>query len=96
MAGEFLLLSWFGQQKLGFDADAYEDLTNAVEQKNEKAEVAINELFTSNNQKTGKFFNMFRSPSFKSNNYKGLKLKAIETTEESSVLHFTDGRAGGG
>ena len=73
-------------KELGFDADAFEDLINAVEQKNEKAEKALNELFASNNQKTGKFFNMFRAPSFKTNNTKGLKIKAIETTEEATVL----------
>lgn len=83
-------------KKLGFDADAYEDLSRAVELKNEDAEKALNELFESNNQRSGKFFNIYRNPSFKSNKSKGLKLKAIETTEESSVLYFTVGIVGGG
>jgi len=74
-------------KKLGFDADAYDDLSRAVEYKNEKAEKALNTLFITNNQKSGKFFNMYKSPSFWSKK-SDLRLKAIETTEESTVLYF--------
>ena len=49
-------------KKLGFDADAYDDLSRAVEFNDEDAEKALNTLFTSNNQKSGKYFNMYRSP----------------------------------
>lgn len=75
-------------KKLGFDADAYDDLSRAVEFKNKDAEKALNTLFTSNNQKSGKYFNMFRSPSIWSNKSDGLRLIALETTEESTVLYF--------
>ena len=75
-------------KKLGFDADAYDDLSRAVEFNDEDAEKALNTLFTSNNQKSGKYFNMYRSPSSWSNKSEGLRLIAIETTEESTILYF--------
>lgn len=84
-------------KKLGFDADAYEDLLRAVELENEDAKLALNELFViNNNQKSGRYFNLFRTPKFKSNKTSNLKLKAIETTEEATRLYFTCGQAGGG
>ena len=45
-------------------------------------------MFETNNQKSGKFFNIYRSPSFWSKKSGGLRLKALETTEESTVLYF--------
>ena len=86
-------------KKLGFDADAYEDLSRAVELKNEDAEKALNELFETNNQKSGKYINVFRNPSVKSSSFNMpnmFKLKAIETTEESTTLYFTASLPGGG
>lgn len=85
-------------KKLGFDADAYEDLSRAVELKNENAKKAINE-FETNNQRSGKYFNIFRNPSIKSSNFNisnMFKLKAIESSEESTTLYFTASLPGGG
>lgn len=79
-------------KKLGFDADAYEDLSRAVELKNEDAEKALNELFENNNKKSGKYFNIFRNPAYVTNSKHktwASQLKAIETTEENTVLYFT-------
>ena len=75
-------------KKLGFDADAYDDLSRAIELKNEDAEKALNELFESNNQRSGKFFNIVRNPSYNKTTSSIFKLKSIESTEESTVLYF--------
>lgn len=84
-------------RKLGFDSDAYEDLLRAHELNNEKADKELNELSHSNNQKSCKFFSIFRAPSIKSAPPKAVsKLKAIETTEESTTLYFTASAPGGG
>lgn len=83
-------------KKLGFDADAYDDLSKAIELKNEDAEKALNELFESNNQRSGKFFNIVRNPSYNKTTSSIFKLKSIESTEESTVLYFTASAPGGG
>ena len=83
-------------KKLGFDADAYDDLSRAIELKNEDAEKALNELFESNNQRSGKFFNIVRNPSYNKTTSSFFKLKSIESTEESTVLYFTASAPGGG
>lgn len=83
-------------KELGFGADAFEDLSNAVEFKNEDAEKALAELSANNNQKSGKFFNMFRSPNVRINSAKTVKIKAIESTEESTIVYFTVSTAGKG
>lgn len=83
-------------KKLGFDADAYDDLSRAIELKNEDAEKALNELFESNNQRSGKFFNIVRNPSYNKTTSSIFKLKSIESTEESTVLYFTASAPGGG
>lgn len=77
-------------KKLGFDADAYEDLSRAVELKNEDAKKALNEMYETDNQKSGKFFNLYRTPSIRTApSHAVSKLTAIETTEESTTLYFS-------
>ena len=83
-------------KELGFGADAYEDLKNALEFKNEDAEKALEELSANNNHKSGKFFNMYRTPTVRVDNSKSLKIKAIEATEESTIIYFNENGVGDG
>ncbi len=82
-------------KQLGFDADAIADLQRAKELGNEHADSAL-ATFTTNNQMSGKFFNMYRTPKITTTTARTLKIKAIESTEESTILYFTCSYAGGG
>ncbi len=83
-------------KKLGYDADALEDLQRAKELGKEEADSVIVNYLTTNNYNSGKFFNIYKSPRANYTNDKDLKIKAIESSEEYLTIHFTFGSAGGG
>ena len=74
-------------KSLGYDADAYNDLQIAVSLKNEEAQAVLDNEFATNNGKSCKFFNMYKTPLTTSAS-KGLTLQAVETTDESTILYL--------
>ena len=81
---------------LGYGLDAYDDLNKAVEFHKKEAKEALQKLETNNNRKSGKYFNIYRTPSIREDNDKSLLITAIEITEESTVIYFNYNAIGAG
>ena len=69
---------------LGYDLDAYNDLSVAVSLKNEDAQKVLDSEFNDNNGKSCKFSTMYKTPMFSSSS-NGLTLQAVETTDECTI-----------
>lgn len=82
--------------QLGYDSDALEDLQKAKELGKTEADSIIVNHLTTNNYNSGKYFNIFKSPKVTSTSSKQLKIRAIESSEEYTTIHFNISSAGGG
>ena len=83
-------------KELGYDADALEDLQRAKELGKAEADSALNRRFDDNNNRSGKFFNVYQSPTVETSSTRNLKIKAIESCEEYTTIYFTVSYTGGG
>lgn len=83
-------------KRLGYDADALEDLQRAKELGKEEADSVLCNDFVNNNYNSGKFFNIYNSPTIEHNSTRNLRIRAIESSEEYTKIHFIVSYTGGG
>lgn len=76
-------------KKLGYDADALEDLQKAKELGKQEADIVIDNQLATNNYKSCKFLNIYKLPRVNYRSNKALIIKAIESSEEYLTIHFT-------
>lgn len=74
-------------KKLGYDADALDDLKKAKKLGKIEADSIIQNEFYNNNLQSGKFLNVYKKPKC-DNNSRFLKIESVESTEEYTKINF--------